>query len=137
MFKTFKEDIQTGFAKDPAARSVLEVVSCYPGLHALWSHRLAQFLARCLSHSVVVRPVSPGAVVVEVPGRVEEDRQKPLGDLEHGELPGPISEKLKLTIDERDKLRQRIRQLENSRRAVLTVSGLEGQERGSGRRRWW
>ncbi len=137
MFKTFKEDIQTVFAKDPAARNVLEVILCYPRLHALWSHRLAQFLARCLPHSVVVRPVPPGAVVVGVPGRVKEDRQKPLGDLEHGELPGPISEKLKLTIDEQDKLKQHIRQLEDSRRAVLTVSGLEGQERGSGRRRWW
>ena len=137
MFKTFKEDIQTVFAKDPAARSVLEVVFCYPGLHALWSHRLAQFLARCLSHSVVVRSVPPGAVVVGVPERVKEDRQKPLGDLEHGELPGHISEELRLIIDEQDKLKQRIRQLENSRRAVLTVSGLEGQERGSGKGRWW
>lgn len=29
------EDIQTVFAKDPAARSTLEVILCYPGLHAL------------------------------------------------------------------------------------------------------
>ena len=46
MFKTLKEDIQTVFAKDPAARSVLEVIFCYPGLHALWFHRLAHFLWR-------------------------------------------------------------------------------------------
>lgn len=46
MFKTLKEDIQTVFAKDPAARSVLEVLLCYPGLHALWAHRLAHFLYR-------------------------------------------------------------------------------------------
>ena len=44
MFKTLKEDIQTIFAKDPAARSVPEVIFCYPGLHALWFHRLAHFL---------------------------------------------------------------------------------------------
>ncbi|MFC2066260.1 serine O-acetyltransferase [Chloroflexota bacterium] len=44
MFKTLREDIQTVFAKDPAARSVLEVILCYPGLHALWFHRLAHFL---------------------------------------------------------------------------------------------
>ena len=44
VFKTFREDIQTVFAKDPAARSTLEVLLCYPGLHALWSHRLAHFL---------------------------------------------------------------------------------------------
>lgn len=58
MFKTLKEDIQTIFTKDPAARSVLEVIFCYPGLHALWLHRLShllwrhklQFLARFISH---------------------------------------------------------------------------------------
>ena len=58
MFKTLREDIQTVFAKDPAARSTLDVIFCYPGLHALWFHRVAhflwqhrlQFLARLLSH---------------------------------------------------------------------------------------
>ena len=58
MFKTFREDIQTVFTKDPAARSVAEVILCYPGLHALWFHRLAHFLwqhklkllARILTH---------------------------------------------------------------------------------------
>lgn len=58
LFKTSREDIQTVFAKDPAARSTLEVIFCYPGLHALWLHRLAhllwrhklRFLARLLSH---------------------------------------------------------------------------------------
>jgi serine O-acetyltransferase len=46
MFRTIREDIQTIFAKDPAARSTLEVITCYPGLHALWGHRLAHFLWR-------------------------------------------------------------------------------------------
>jgi len=41
---SFKEDIQTVFAKDPAARSTLEVITCYPGLHALWIHRVSHFL---------------------------------------------------------------------------------------------
>src|SRR5512136_168178 len=40
----FKEDIRTVFAKDPAARSVLEVITCYPGLHAIWLHRISHFL---------------------------------------------------------------------------------------------
>jgi len=39
-----KEDIRTVFKKDPAARSVLEVIICYPGLHAIWFHRIAHFL---------------------------------------------------------------------------------------------
>ena len=46
MFKTLKEDIHTVFIKDPAARSIAEVILCYPGLHGLWSHRLAHFLWR-------------------------------------------------------------------------------------------
>lgn len=46
MFKILKEDIQTVFARDPAARNVLEVVFCYSGLHALWLHRLAHFAWR-------------------------------------------------------------------------------------------
>jgi serine O-acetyltransferase len=58
VFGTLREDIQTVFAKDPAARNTLDVIFCYPGLHALWLHRVAhflwqhrlQFLARLLSH---------------------------------------------------------------------------------------
>jgi serine O-acetyltransferase len=41
-----KEDIQTVFAKDPAARTIWEVLFLYPGLHAIWMHRLAHFLWR-------------------------------------------------------------------------------------------
>jgi len=44
MFKGIREDIQTVFDKDPAARNILEVLCCYPGIHALWSHRVAHFL---------------------------------------------------------------------------------------------
>ncbi len=58
MFERIKEDIQTVFAKDPAAKTIWEVLCCYPGLHALWLHRIAHFLwqhkllflARLLSH---------------------------------------------------------------------------------------
>lgn len=46
MFKTIREDIKTVFTKDPAARSTAEVLFCYPGLHALWLHRIANFLWR-------------------------------------------------------------------------------------------
>ena len=40
------DNIRAIFAKDPAARNVLEVVLCYPGLHAIWWHRLAHALWR-------------------------------------------------------------------------------------------
>ncbi len=44
MFKMIKQDIQTIFAEDPAARNILEVILCYPGLHAIWSHRISHWL---------------------------------------------------------------------------------------------
>jgi len=211
LFKTLKEDIQTVFAKDPAARSVLEVICCYPGLHALWLHRLAHFLwqrklrllARIISHvnrfltgieihpgakigkrffidhgagvvigetteigddvlmyqgvvlggttlekkkrhptignnveigtgaialgaitigdgarigsgSVVVKSVPPGSTVVGIPGRIVEDRQQPLADLEHGKLPDPVAEAIRLVLMEQDKLEERLKKLEDS-----------------------
>ena len=210
MFKVLKEDIQTVFAKDPAARSVLEVILCYPGLHALWLHRLAhflwqhrlRFLARFLAHinrfltnieihpgaeigrrffidhgagvvigetaaigndvlmyqgvilggttlrkekrhptvgnnvvigsgaialgaitigdgarigsgSVVVKPVPPGASVVGIPGRIVEDKHKPLADLEHGKLPDPVAEVIRVVLGEQDKIKGRLKQLES------------------------
>jgi serine O-acetyltransferase len=44
MFRTMKEDILKIFTEDPAARSIIEVVLCYPGLHALWLYRLSHSL---------------------------------------------------------------------------------------------
>ena len=46
MFKTIIEDIDTALAKDPAARNRLEVALAYPGVHALWGHRISHFLWR-------------------------------------------------------------------------------------------
>lgn len=209
MLRTIREDIQTVSAKDPAASTMLEIILCYSGLHALWLHRLAHFLwrhklrlfGRLLSqlnrfltgieihpgarigrrffidhgsgvvigetaeigddvllyqgvvlggttlerkkrhptignnvvigaaaillgsitvgdgaqigaNSVVVNSVPPGATVVGVPGRVVEDRRKPVLDLEHGRLPDPISEAIKLVLEEQGKLAERIKRLE-------------------------
>jgi len=210
LFKTLKEDIQTVFTKDPAARSTLEVIFCYPGLHALWFHRLAhflwrhklRFLARFGSHisrfltgieihpgakigrrffidhgagvvigetaevgddvliyqgvvlggtslkkekrhptignnvvigtgavalgaitigdgakigsgSVVVKSVPPAATVVGVPGRIIEDRHKPLSDLEHGKLPDPVAEAIRLVLEDQERLGERLERLES------------------------
>jgi serine O-acetyltransferase len=46
MLDTLKRDIQAVFERDPAARNVLEVLLCYPGLHALFVHRFAHRLWR-------------------------------------------------------------------------------------------
>lgn len=59
MFKQLKTDIKAVFERDPAAKSYLEVIFCYPGLHAIWLHRLAHkfykhnftFLARLINTS--------------------------------------------------------------------------------------
>jgi serine O-acetyltransferase len=58
MFARMREDIKSVFERDPAARNALEVFFCYPGLHAVWFHRLAHwfwthefyFVGRLISH---------------------------------------------------------------------------------------
>lgn len=58
MFKRLRKDIAAVFERDPAARSLLEVLLCYPGLHAIILHRVAHFfwrhnlklLGRLISH---------------------------------------------------------------------------------------
>ncbi|MCL4303060.1 MAG: serine O-acetyltransferase [Anaerolineae bacterium] len=74
MFKTISNDIQSVFDRDPAARTWLEVLLCYPGLHAIWGHRLthwlwvhgAKLLARWLSQimrSLTGIEIHPGATL--------------------------------------------------------------------------
>ncbi|MBP1763401.1 MAG: serine O-acetyltransferase [Firmicutes bacterium] len=43
MFKRIKKDIRVIFERDPAARSVFEVLLCYSGLHAIWMYRIAHY----------------------------------------------------------------------------------------------
>lgn len=44
MFGIMKQDIEAVRDRDPAARNTLEIILAYPGLHALWMHRIAHFL---------------------------------------------------------------------------------------------
>jgi serine O-acetyltransferase len=44
MFETLRKDIRSVFDRDPAARNTLEIILCYPGLHATWGHRVAHWL---------------------------------------------------------------------------------------------
>jgi len=46
MFQRLREDIRIVFDRDPAARTTLEVMLAYPGLHAIWIHRMAHGLWR-------------------------------------------------------------------------------------------
>lgn len=43
MFKQLREDIRSVFERDPAARTTWEVLTCYPGLHAIYIHKLAHW----------------------------------------------------------------------------------------------
>jgi len=72
MLRRIREDIRAVQERDPAARHFLEVLLCYPGMHALWAHRVNHFLwnhgfkllARFLAHIVRRRTgveIHPGA----------------------------------------------------------------------------
>lgn len=74
MFERLREDIRVVFERDPAARSTWEVLTCYPGFHALLFHRISHrlwqsglnWLARWLSHFsrwVTGIEIHPGATI--------------------------------------------------------------------------
>ena len=212
MWEHFKEDIQTIKERDPAAKNLVEIFLCYPGLHAIWFHRIAHYLyelkwytfARLVSHfsrgitgieihpgarigkrlfidhgmgvvigetteigddcliykgvvlggttlekkkrhptlgnrviigsnstvlgaitvgdgarigsgSVVIKPVPPGTTVVGVPGRIVESltSEKEELDFEHGNLPDPLSDIMKMLLQLHNKLEERVKRLEN------------------------
>lgn len=226
MFGILREDIQTIFKKDPAARSVLEVLTCYPGLHALWMHRTAHFfwrhnfklLGRLVSHlnrfitqieihpgatigrrlfidhgagvlvgetaeigddvlmysgvvlggttlekkkrhptigngvvmgtgaialgpivigdearigagSVVIKSVPPGVTVVGIPGRVVTKTEHPALDLQHGRLPDPVAEAIRLVLKDQQLLEERLKRLEEASGVTAPVNELEGERR--------
>jgi serine O-acetyltransferase len=213
MFARVREDIEAVMQNDPAARSRLEVILCYPGIHAIWLHRISHFLwgknriilSRLISHinrfltgieihpgavigrgvfidhgmgvvigetavvgdgcliykgvvlggttmektrrhptlgkkvivgsnacvlgnitigdyvrigsgSVVVKDVPPHATVVGIPGKIIERQKKTEQDvmLDHGQLPDPVAEVLRMVLKENRKLKQRIKKLENN-----------------------
>lgn len=77
LFQRLRSDIECILERDPAARSFVEVILCYPGLHAIWWHRLAHWcwqrgalklLGRALSHMgrwLTGIEIHPGAVIGE------------------------------------------------------------------------
>ena len=72
--------------------------------------------AKIGSGSVVIKDVPPGATVVGVPGRVvESDLQRRAAiDFEHGNLPDPLSDVMKLLLQLHEKLEQRVERLEKA-----------------------
>jgi len=74
VFSRIREQIETIFREDPAARSVLEIVLCYPGFHAILLHRLAHGVFRAgfrvparfisqVSRSLTGIEIHPGATI--------------------------------------------------------------------------
>ncbi len=74
MFNNIREDIASVFARDPAARTTFEVLTCYPGVHARIFHRISnklwhwgfKWLARFISHfacSSDLIEIHPGATI--------------------------------------------------------------------------
>ena len=44
MLAALRQDLQAVRDRDPAARTTLEIIACYPGLHAIWAHRISHWL---------------------------------------------------------------------------------------------
>lgn len=74
IFKRMKEDMDTVFQQDPAARTYFEVFLTYSGLHAIWLHRIAHrfykwkmyFIARAISQIARMLTgieIHPGAII--------------------------------------------------------------------------
>lgn len=74
MFATIRADIQSVYDRDPAARSTLEILLCYPGLHAAWGHRISHWLWRSnfkllarwvsqMTRALTGIEIHPGAVI--------------------------------------------------------------------------
>ena len=211
MLRSIREDIKTVYAKDPAARSTLEIILCYQGLHAIWAHRINHYLwthnlkliarffsniarfftgieihpgakigrrcfidhgtgvvigetseigddvliyqgvvlggttmekkkrhptlgngvemgsgaialgainigdgARVGAGSVVIRPVPPNVTVVGIPGKVVSKQPKPAMDLEHGKLPDPLAEAIRLVLQDGHNIETRLKKLEET-----------------------
>lgn len=74
MLTAMRGDIRAARERDPAAPTALEVIFCYPGVHAVWGHRLAHWLwqrgARLLARAAAEFTriltgvdIHPGAVI--------------------------------------------------------------------------
>ncbi len=68
MLKQLKEDIQAVFARDPAARNTIEVLTTYPGIHALIMHRVAHELWEkdCKTSARILSSFSRFATGIEI-----------------------------------------------------------------------
>ena len=64
MLEQVREDIRCVFERDPAATSMLVVLLCYPGLHAVWAHRV-QHRLWCAGWKTLARVMSQGDALLD------------------------------------------------------------------------
>jgi serine O-acetyltransferase len=68
--------------------------------------------ARIGAASVVIHPVPPGVTVVGIPGRVVPKQDTAAAQLDHGRLPDPVAEAIRLVLKEYDTIEKRLEKLE-------------------------
>jgi serine O-acetyltransferase len=61
--------------------------------------------------SVVLKPAPPGSTVVGIPGRIVQEKRKCAIDLDHGQLPDPVAEVIRLILQRQDELEKEIKDL--------------------------
>ncbi|MBO8129343.1 MAG: serine O-acetyltransferase [Peptococcaceae bacterium] len=68
MFRKIRRDIEVVFERDPAAKNVLEVLLCYPGLHAIILHRIAHWFyrRRCFTFARLISHFSRFMTGIEI-----------------------------------------------------------------------
>ncbi len=67
-FRTLKEDVRVAKERDPAAKNTLEILICYPGLHAIWFHRVAHWFYRkkCYTFARLISHISRFLTAIEI-----------------------------------------------------------------------
>jgi len=85
--------------------------------------------ARIGAGSVVVKSVPAGVTVVGVPGRIVTKTEKPVMDLQHGRLPDPVAEAIRLVLKDQQLLEERLKRLEEASGVEVPLNELEGERR--------
>jgi serine O-acetyltransferase len=85
--------------------------------------------ARIGAGSVVIKSVPPGVTVVGIPGRIVTKTEKPSMDLQHGRLPDPVAEAIRLVLKDQQQLEERLERLEKASGIPITRDELEEEKK--------
>ncbi len=79
--------------------------------------------------SVVVKPVPEHSTVVGIPGRVVDEKKRSADLLEHGQLPDPVAEAIRLVLAEQTRIEERLEQIEGKKGRAIGHDELREQIR--------